>query len=116
MSTFWQHLWKLMGTKTLMSTAFHPQTDGQTERMHRTLAQVLRALLFNEQPELWADKLPYVELAVNSATNATTHKSAFELLYGNNVALPIDITLGTESVHPTAADFTAKIKQLVEEA
>ena len=37
-STFWQHLWKLMGTKTLMSTAFHPQTDGQTERMIRTLA------------------------------------------------------------------------------
>ena len=37
-STFWQHLWKLLGTKTLMSTAFHPQTDGQTERMHRTLS------------------------------------------------------------------------------
>ena len=105
-----------MGTKTLMSTAFHPQTDGQTERMHRTLAQVLRALLFNEQPELWAEKLPYVELAVNSATNATTSKPAFELLYGNNVTLPIDITLGTETMHPTATNFTAKIKQLVEEA
>ena len=37
-STFWQHLWKLLGMKTLMSTAFHPQTDGQTERMHRTLS------------------------------------------------------------------------------
>ena len=37
-STFWQHMWKLMGTKTLVSIAFHPQTDGQTERMHRTLA------------------------------------------------------------------------------
>jgi len=37
-STFWQHLWKLLGTKTLMSTAFHPQTDGQTERMHQTLS------------------------------------------------------------------------------
>jgi putative transposase len=55
-----------------MSTAFHPQTDGQTERMHRTLAQILRALLFQDQPELWAEKLPYVELAINSATNATT--------------------------------------------
>ena len=99
-----------------MPTAFHPQTDGQTERMHHTLAQVLRALLFNEQPELWADKLPYVELAVNSATNATIYKSAFELLYGNNVALPIDITLETASVHPTAAEFSAKVKQFVEEA
>ena len=77
--------------------------------MHRTLAQVLRALLFNEQPELWADKLPYVELAVNSATNATTYKSARELLHCNNVALPMDITLGTESVHLTAADFLLKL-------
>ena len=98
-----------------MSTAFHPQTDGQTERMHRTLVPVLLALLFNEQPELWPEKPPYVELAVNSATNATTQKSAFELLYSNNVVLPIDITLGTEFVHPTAADFTAKVKKLVEE-
>ena len=105
-----------MGTKTLTSTAFYPQTDGQTERMHRILAQVLNALLFNEQPELWAHKLPYVELAVNSATNATTQKSAFELPHGNNVALPIEITLGTEYVHPTAKDFTAKVKQHVEEA
>ena len=61
-----------MGTKTLMSTAFHPQTDGQTEKMHHTLAQFFHALLFNEQPELWVDKLPYVELAVSSATYATT--------------------------------------------
>ena len=67
-----QHLWKLMGTKTLLSTDFHPQTDGQTESMHLTLAQVLCTLLFNEQPELWTDKILYVELAVNSATNATT--------------------------------------------
>ena len=105
-----------MGTKTLMSTAFHPQTDGQTERMHRTLVQVFCSLLFNEQPELWTDKLPYVELSVNSSTNATTQKSAFELLDGNNLALPTYIILGTKFVHPTAADFIAKVKQLVEEA
>ena len=78
--------------------------------MHRTLAQVLSVMLFNEQPELWAEKVPYVELALNSAANAITYKSAIELLYGNHMALPIDITLGTESVHPTAADFTAKVK------
>ena len=71
MSTFWQHPWKLMGAKTIMSTAFHPQTDGQTERMHRTLAQALSALIFNEQSELCADGLPYLELAVNSANSAT---------------------------------------------
>ena len=61
-----------MSTKTFMSTASHPQTDGQTERVHRTLAQVFHTLLFNEQPELWADKPPYVELAMISSINATT--------------------------------------------
>ena len=83
-----------------MSTAFHPQTDGQTERMHRTLAQILRALLFQDQPELWAEKLPYVELAINSATNATTQKPAIELLYGDNIAFPIDLAIGTDTTHP----------------
>ena len=83
-----------------MSTAFHPQTDGQTERMHRTLAQILRALLFQDQPELWAEKLPYVELAINSAANATTQKPAFELLYGDNIAFPIDLAIGIDTTHP----------------
>ena len=58
MSTFWQHIWKLVGTKTLMSTDFHPQIGGQTKIVHRTLAQILRDLLLNEQPQLWAEKLP----------------------------------------------------------
>ena len=99
-----------------MSTAFHPQTDGQTERMHRTLAQILRALLFQDQPELWAEKLPYVELAINSATNATTQKPAFELLYGDNIAFPIDLAIGTDTTHPQSLDFATKVKSLVREA
>ena len=75
-----------METNTLIYTDFNLQTDCQTERMHRTLAKILRALLFQDQPELVvfqdqpelvfqprrAEKLPYVELEINSATNATT--------------------------------------------
>ena len=68
--------------------------------MHRTLAQILRALLFQDQPELWAEKLPYVELAINSATNATTLKPAFALLYGDNIGFPIDLAIGTDTTHP----------------
>ena len=44
-SQFWQCLWKKFGSRVLMSSAFHPQTDGQTERAHRTVEQVLRCLL-----------------------------------------------------------------------
>jgi len=63
--------------------------------MHRTISQVLRSLLFNGDKTKWANKLPYVELAINAYVNASTQKPAFELLYGENVALPIDKALGT---------------------
>ena len=63
--------------------------------MHRTISQVLRSLLFNGDETEWADKLSYVELAINANVNASTQKPAFELLYGENVALPIDKALST---------------------
>ena len=63
--------------------------------MYRTISQVLRSLLFNGKETKWADKLSYVELAINANVNASTQKPAFELLYGENVALPIDKALGT---------------------
>ena len=63
--------------------------------MHHTISQVLRSLLFNGNKTEWADKLPYVELVINDNVNASTQKPAFELLYGENVALPIDKALGT---------------------
>ena len=65
------------------------------EKMHRTISQVLRSLLFNGNKTEWADKLPYVKLAINANVNASTHKPAFELLYGENIALPIDKALDT---------------------
>ena len=65
------------------------------ERMHHTISQVLRSPLYNGDETKWADKLPYVELAINANVNASTQKPAFELLYGENVALLIDKALGT---------------------
>ena len=84
--------------------------------MHRTLSQTLSALLFQDQPELWAEKLPYVELAINSATNATTWKPAFELLHENNIDFPIDLAIGTDTTHPKPLDFATKVRNLVREA
>ena len=65
------------------------------EQMHCTISQVLCSLLFNGNETKWADKLPYVELVTNANVNASTQKPAFELFYGENVALPINKALGT---------------------
>ena len=47
-SIFWKELHRLMGSKLLMSTAFHPQTDGATERANRSITQILRAVVSND--------------------------------------------------------------------
>ena len=73
--------------------------------MRRTLAQILRSLLLSSAAEEWVNKLSYVELAINSNPNVSTNKPAFEIFYGENMQLPIDLALGTHSnteYHPTS--------------
>src|SRR6266481_5927635 len=70
-----------MGTKLLMSTAFHPQMDGATERANCSVGQVLRALVHNDQKD-WASQCPIVEFALNSSISSSTGYAPFELNYG----------------------------------
>ena len=79
-SIFWKELHRLMGSKLLMSTAFHLQMDGATERANRSIAQILRTVVSNDQKD-WSDKCPMVEFAINSSVNATTGYTLFELNY-----------------------------------
>jgi hypothetical protein len=60
-----------MGTKLLMVTAFHPQMDGVTEQANRSIGQVLRSVVSNDQKD-WAAKCPMVELALNTNVSVTT--------------------------------------------
>ena len=87
-STFWNAVTSSMGTKLLLSTAFHPQTDGQTERTIRTLKMLLR-LQIQEAPTYWADLLPYCEFAYNSAIQSSTKFSPFQLNYGYVPTTPL---------------------------
>ena len=64
-----------------MTTAFHPQTDGATERANRSIAQILRTVVSNDQRD-WSDKSLMVEFAINSSINATTGCAPFELNHG----------------------------------
>ena len=70
-SIFWKELHRLMWSKLLMSTAFHPQTNGATERANRSIAQILHTVVSNDQKD-WSDKCPIVEFTINSSVNDTT--------------------------------------------
>ena len=80
-SIFWKELHGLMGSKLLMSTAFHPQTDGTTERANRSIAQILQTVVANDQKD-WSSKCLMVEFAINSSINATAGYTSFKLNYG----------------------------------
>ena len=80
-SIFWKELHRLMGSKLLMSTAFHPQTDGATEQANKSIAQILRTIVSNDQKD-WLGKCPMVELTINSSVNTTTGYAPFELNHG----------------------------------
>ena len=80
-STFWCELHRLMGTELLMSTVFHPQTDGTTEWANCSIGQILR-MIINDDQKNWADKCPMVEFALNSSVSTTTGFTLFELKQG----------------------------------
>ena len=91
---FYAELTKLMGITLNMSTARHPQSDGQSEREIRTLITALRAFCNDHQND-WDDYLDMIELGFNSAPQASTGRSPFELLYGMKPRLPVDVALAS---------------------
>ena len=74
---------KCSETQLTMSTAFHPQTDGQTERNNRTLEQMLRIYVNYKQND-WDQHLPAAEFAYNNSKQASTGMSSFYLATGQN--------------------------------
>ena len=80
-STFWKRLHNLIGTKLKMSSAYHPQSDGSTERANRTITQMLRQCIHSNQKD-WVAKLPAIEFAVNSARSESTGFAPFFLNSG----------------------------------
>ena len=75
-STFWTHFHKLLGSELQMSSAYHPESDGSTERANRTVTQILHQCIGNTQKD-WVSKLPIIEFAINLARSETTGYSLF---------------------------------------
>jgi transposase InsO family protein len=113
-SAFWRALFKGLGSKLAYSSAYHPQTDGQTERVNRTMEQVLRAHCMQAGGQ-WDKHLPLVEFVLNSAVHVSTRLSPFKLMYGYEPVVPA--TLGTNTtpqVGPAQdmlAEMAAQLRQ-----
>ncbi|XP_057485167.1 uncharacterized protein LOC130771560, partial [Actinidia eriantha] len=91
LSYFWKTLWGKLGTKLLFSTTCHPQTDGQTEVVNRTLSTLLRTVI-SKNIKTWEDCLPHVEFAYNRCVHSATQFSPFEIVYGFNPLTPLDLS------------------------
>lgn len=80
-SSFWKELFKILDTKLLMSTAYHPQKDGQYERVNQCLEMYLRCSIHNS-PTKWSQWLPLAELWYNSSFHTSLGCSPFKVIYG----------------------------------
>ena len=77
-----------MGTQLRMSTSYHPQTDGQSERTIQTLEDMLRACVMDFKGS-WDDHLPLVEFAYNNSYHASIGMPPYEALYGRKCRTPL---------------------------
>jgi hypothetical protein len=83
-------LWGKLGIKLLFSTTCHPQADGQIEVVNKTLSPLLRTII-QKNLKNWEDGLPFIEFAYNRSVHSTTDFSPFEIVYGFNPLIPLDL-------------------------
>ena len=87
-SKFWQKLHEALGTNLNFSSAYHPQTDGHTERVNQILEDMLRACALENQNS-WDRMLPYAEFSYNNSYQSSLQMSPFEALYGRKCRTPL---------------------------
>ncbi|GJX50801.1 putative reverse transcriptase domain-containing protein [Tanacetum coccineum] len=120
-SHFWKSLNEALGTQLDMSTAYHPQTDGQSERIIQTLEDMLRAYVM-DFGKGWDRHLPLVELPYNNSYHTSIKAAPFEALYDQKCRSPIcwaavgDAQLtGPEIIHETTENII-QIKKRIQAA
>jgi len=107
-SRFWVSLQEALGSKLKLSSAYHPQTDGQSERTIQSLEDLLRACVL-EQGGAWDTYLPLIEFTYNNSYHSSIGMAPFEALYGRRCRTPLcwhesgeSVVLGLEMVQQTS--------------
>jgi hypothetical protein len=98
-SQFWTQLFSRLGTRLDMSTAYHQQTDGQSERTIQTLEQYLRVFIKKDHTN-WDELLDQAEFTYNSNKSASTNLSPFEAMYGFQPLTPVSNALASPESRP----------------
>jgi len=112
-SGFMRELNKLLGIKTAACTAYHPQTDGQTERVNQEIEQYLR-LFVNHRQDDWAEWLPLAEFSHNNRVQSSTRQTPFMLNSGKHPRLGIEPL--REVQHASVENFVQRMQASRKEA
>lgn len=109
-SDFWSSLFSSLHTTLNLSTSHHPQTDGQTERTHRTIEQILRAYCHPLHDD-WSTWLPLAEFAYNNSVHSSTGSSPFYANYGYHPHTPASLILPPGS-NPDAHTYIDRLRDI----
>ncbi|XP_057438197.1 transposon Tf2-1 polyprotein isoform X1 [Lotus japonicus] len=115
-SHFWSELFKLQGTTLKMSSAYHPETDGQTEVTNRCLESYLRCFA-SDHPKTWSYWVPWAEFWYNSTFHTSIGQTPFEVVYGRKAPPLVRFLSNETKVAAVALDLSERdeaIKQLRE--
>lgn len=104
LSKFWQGMFQALNAKLLYSTAYHAQTDGQTERMIGVAEVLIRHFIALYPEENWKERLPALQEILNSSQSNSTGHTPHELMYGIQLHNPLNIGFKT----PECQDFTVR--------
>lgn len=109
-SHFWKELWKRLDTTLKFSSVYHPQTDGQTEVVNRTLGNMIRCLA-GDKLKQWDLALPQAEFAFNNVVNRSTGKSPFSIVYTSMPKHSVDLINLPKFHSKPAKNFAEQVAQ-----
>ncbi|GKF81498.1 putative reverse transcriptase domain, ribonuclease H-like domain, aspartic peptidase domain protein, partial [Tanacetum coccineum] len=120
-SNLWRSLQKALGASLDMNTAYHPQTDGQSERTIQTLEDMLRACVIDFENG-WVKHLPLVEFSYNNSYHASIKAAPFEALYGRKCHSPVcwaevgEVQLTGPEIVQETTEKIIQVKQMMQAA
>ena len=105
----WSAIHAILGTQLLYSTAYHPQTDGASERTNQSAEIALRYYIHHmDQPERWPEVLPRIQAVLNNSESASTTKTPNEIALGFTPNRPTDLLLSTTPIDQDVARIEAR--------